>query len=322
VAARLAERCRRERYDAVVITTLSGWYLSTFRKFLLPPNTRVVSWHHGWEEMMWEQMLTEERNGGHRFSARFKFYYGQIILGANRQSLKTQDGALFTSNEECNWVRAHYPAWASKVFYQPNGVSETYYYPQRFDRSIESAPVRLLFVGYWDPWRKGKKYLIEAFARLQEKYSSLQLTLAGTKLTEQDILPEFPEAARGQVHVIPHINEADLVAVYQSHDIFVLPALFEGMPLVVLEAMAAAMPVVTTNNNGMRDLITDGQDGMLLPRLDVGALVDAVSALVDSPALREQLGREAYRTVREDFSWARATDHFEASMRKILAGRS
>ena len=316
-APQVAQRCRKEQYDAIVVTTASGWCLSMFRRWLLPPHVKIVSSHHGWEELMWDQMLLEEQQpGGEKFSARFKIYYGGLILWALRQSLKTQDGFVFTSSEERDHVMKKYPAVADKCFFIPNGVTQNYLYPQRFDRPPASGPVRLLFVGYWDPWRKGKKNLIEAFSLLQEKYPEIGLTLAGTKLGEEAILPGFPEECRANVSVVPQADEAALIALYRSHDIFVLPSLFEGMPLVLLEAMASGMPCVTTANNGMKDVVESGKNGILVPRRNTGALVTALFALIADPGLRHRLGQAAQKTIREQYLWEPVALQWES----VLAG--
>lgn len=320
VAPAVGRRARKGRYDAVVITTASGWCLSSFRSVLLPSRARIVSWHHGFEELMWQQMQLEEQSGGHQFSEKFKLYY-KTILWANRKSLQTQDGAFFTSTEERDYVRARYPKHGHKALYLPNGVSADYYFPQRFEGPAGNGPVKLLFVGYWDPWRKGRKYLVEAFSQLHAQYQDLRLTLAGTKLTAEQILPDFPAHVRHAIEVIPNLNEAETVHAYRTHDIFVLPSLFEGMPLVVLEAMASAMPVVTTANNGMRDLIRHYENGMLVPRRDTNALVQALGHLVENPELRQQLGQAAYDTVQTYYTWHQVTDIFEESMVRILHNR-
>lgn len=320
-APRIAARARREDADVIVATTLSGWFLSTFRRGLLPEKTRIVSWHHGWEELMWEQMLAEEKFGGHRFSARFKWYYGNVILWANRQALRTQDAAFFTSTEERDWVRAHYPEAAHKAVYLPNGVSAKYYYPERWEKAPVEGPPRLLFVGYWDPWRKGRKYLAAAYGQLRRKYPDLTLTLAGTKLGPEDILPDFPHNVHDGITIVPHMNEEEAIRLYREHDIFLLPSLFEGMPLVVLEAMAAAMPVVTTACTGMKDLITHNQNGLLVPRRDVSALVNAVGHLVESPGLRKQLGFSAFHTVSTHFTWGQVAEICEETLMQVVNKR-
>ena len=317
----IGERCKQKQYDAVVITTASGWCLSTFRKQLLPAKTKIVSSHHGWEELMWDQMLLEElQPNGVKFSPQFKLYYGGVILWALRQSLQTQDGFIFTSSEETAYVQQQNPKIADKCRFIRNGVSDFYFYPQRFEKPDAAKAVRLLFVGYWDPWRKGRQYLVEAFNQLVSDNAPVELTLAGTKLGADVILPEFSEAARHKITVVPQTDEAGLNALYQSHDVFVLPSLFEGMPLVMLEAMASGMPCVTTDNNGMHDVIETGKNGILIPRRNTQALVTALSMLVADASLRKQMGQNAQALMREAYTWEAVAIEWEKMLLDTIAG--
>ncbi|HEY9745621.1 MAG TPA: glycosyltransferase, partial [Oculatellaceae cyanobacterium] len=131
----LARKCRQNSYDVVVVASASGWMLSTYRKWLLPRKTRIVSWHHGYEACFWPQLLADEKNGNGKLSKRYKAYYN-AVLWANRQSFLTQDGALFTSTEDRDWAQKQYPLHAPKALYQPNGVSPEYYFPERYDHSL------------------------------------------------------------------------------------------------------------------------------------------------------------------------------------------
>ena len=300
-------------FDVMIFTSASGWFLSLLRNLLLPEKTKLVSWHHGYEELMWQQMLLEEQAGGMSFSPQFKFYYGGMILSALRETLKRQDAIFFTSTEECDWVKQQYPKLADRVFYHPNGVSPSYWCPQRFEKPSAEQP-KLLSVGYWDPWRKGRRYIVAMFEDLHQFYPDLTLTMAGTVVDEQTILSEFSESARKKVTVISKANELELIGLYHSHDIFVLPSLFEGMPLVMLEAMAAGLACVTTNNNGMKDLITHGETGLLVERRDVPGLIAAVRSVIDNPSLRHQLGEAAYLRMKNDYTWQQIGLRYEKTL--------
>lgn len=81
-----------------------------------------------------------------------------------------------------------------------------------------------------------------------------------------------------------------------ASDIFVLPSLSEGMPLVVLEAMSMGLPVVSTRVGAVPDLIEDGRSGILVPPGDPDAIATAVERLGNAP-LREKLGQEARQSV-------------------------
>jgi glycosyltransferase involved in cell wall biosynthesis len=75
----------------------------------------------------------------------------------------------------------------------------------------------------------------------------------------------------------------------------------EGIPVALMEAMAAGLPVVASRLSGIPELVTDGKSGLLTPPGDVAALAAAIRRLHDDPALRERLGRAARATVERDF---------------------
>lgn len=101
-------------------------------------------------------------------------------------------------------------------------------------------------------------------------------------------------------------------------DIFVLPTLEDSFALVVFEAMATGLPVVTTSHAGASEMIEAGDDGLILPAGDVDALAEAIRRLVQSPELCRELGAAARRKVQGAHSWE---DYGRRVMEKIVAGR-
>lgn len=105
------------------------------------------------------------------------------------------------------------------------------------------------------------------------------------------------------------------MSLYREYDIFILPTgPGEGIPRVLLEAMASGMPVVTTNVAGISSLITDRQNGVLLDESSPGAIADAVQLLLSSSPLRQQLIRQGYETAR-----AHTLDRQAAAMMDIVS---
>ena len=86
-------------------------------------------------------------------------------------------------------------------------------------------------------------------------------------------------------------------------DLFVLPTLEDACALVVLEAMASGLAVVTTTNNGSCELIADGVDGLIVPPGSAERLADAIRSLVEQPDLRIQIGEAARQKVQGAHSW-------------------
>jgi glycosyltransferase involved in cell wall biosynthesis len=105
------------------------------------------------------------------------------------------------------------------------------------------------------------------------------------------------------LHFLGHREDVrDLLSVY---DIFVLPSLSEGMPLALLEAMAAGVPAVATRVGGVSEVIENGKTGLLVPPGDSRALADGIATLLENPALATELGEAARQVAVSRFSLER-----------------
>jgi glycosyltransferase involved in cell wall biosynthesis len=100
------------------------------------------------------------------------------------------------------------------------------------------------------------------------------------------------------------IPDRELIALYAGADIFVLPSLRETLPLAVIEAMAAGKAIVATDVGGVRDLIGDDQNGIILPPSDEKALADAIRTLATNNSLRLEMGSNARRRAEALFRWS------------------
>src|SRR5262249_15026495 len=125
-----------------------------------------------------------------------------------------------------------------------------------------------------------------------------RLTIVGQTVGEPAALAPYAHLFR---HV-PHQSRAELARHYRSADVFVFPTLVEGMPLVVLEAMACGLPVIVTAN-GPADVLRDGVDGFTSPARDADAVASRLETLYRDAALREEMGRNAARRAAE-FGWS------------------
>jgi glycosyltransferase involved in cell wall biosynthesis len=137
----------------------------------------------------------------------------------------------------------------------------------------------------------------------------VRLTIAGCTETEETVRRHFSHLIQSSLEVHPFVSREDMPALYASHDIFVLPSL--GMPLVLLEAMASGLAIVTTESSGMTDVVEDGHDGLLTIPGDATSLVLAITKLFENPQLRRQLGSAAQEKMKR-FSWTRFATRHEA----------
>ena len=156
--------------------------------------------------------------------------------------------------------------------------------------------------------RKGLSYLLRGYRKFARH--DTRLTLVGS-LVGGDA-PLRPHADLF-THVA-HQTRPALAAMYRDADAFVFPTLIEGMPLVVLEAMACGLPVIVTAN-GPADIVRDGIDGFVIPERDEDAVCERLERLYRHPELRVEMGRQAALRARE-FGWI----NYTSKARKVLAG--
>ena len=160
--------------------------------------------------------------------------------------------------------------------------------------SAPNEKLRLLFVGHLRQ-RKGLSYLFDAMRALDHAAS---LTLIGPKPVDCAVLSE----ALGRHRWLGAVPYGRVLEEMRRHDVLVLPSLIEGFALVILEAMAQGLPVITTPNSGAATVIEDGVDGFIVPIRDSEAIVDRAMRLANRAEL-SQMSAAALRKA-GTMSWA------------------
>ena len=163
----------------------------------------------------------------------------------------------------------------------------------------EGVPV-IGLVGRLDHWGKGHKELLEAMAPLMARHPVHALIVGGGRRMDEVRSLAAGLGLAGAVHFLgPRPDVPDLL---NAMDIFVLPSYSEGLSLALLEAMAAGMPVIATAVGGTPEVVTDGDNGLLIPPRDAAALAEALERLLADPAWAQRLGANARAHVREHYS--------------------
>jgi glycosyltransferase involved in cell wall biosynthesis len=195
----------------------------------------------------------------------------------------------------------------------------------RARQSLAAPRVRLLCVSRIDP-RKGLRFLPAALAVLRERGLEPSLDLLGPpvgRLGEQERQATLTAARELGLADIVHFHGAasieQVAHAYTEHDVLVVPSLpGEGIPRVLLEAMAAGLPIVATQVAGIPDLVHDGENGLLVPPADGPALGLAVARLVADQALRAACVAGGYATASEHTSDGQAAWIVELLSSRLL----
>lgn len=209
---------------------------------------------------------------------------------------------------------------ARKLHVVPNGVGE----PQplapaaraalRRRCGVEAGELLVLAAGRHSE-QKNFRVLIAAAAELRDRGIALRLVIAGDGELRPMHQALIDERGLDGLVQLPG-NLSDLEQVMQAADVFVLPSLWEGLPLVLLEAMACGAAVVGSNIDGIREVVTDGQTGLLCALNDPGALARALMRLQD-PQLRARLGQGGLDLVRRRYSFARVDEQLADLYRRV-----
>lgn len=190
-----------------------------------------------------------------------------------------------------------------------------------------AAPDRgltVLFVGRLEP-RKGADLLLRVAPRLLDRFEDVRLefigddtvSVNGTPLREQFEAAHSDKAWFSRVVFHGFVEGPARDAAYRGCDVFVAPSRYESFGLVFLEAMRAGKPSVGAAVGGVREVIDQGESGLLPPAGDAEALYEALAALIQDPAKRARFGASARAAFEQRFSIAAVVDQAEAYYRTV-----
>jgi glycosyltransferase involved in cell wall biosynthesis len=168
---------------------------------------------------------------------------------------------------------------------------------------------------------KGSYDLLDAVATVRTLQPDLHLMLGGDGEQErvQQRANELGIAA--QVQLLGWIQGADKERVLAQSMLYVLPSYHEGLPMSILEAMAAGMPILSTVVGGIPEAVTDGVEGFLIEAGDVAALADRMQRILADPLLARRMGEAARRKVETTFSSQAVLPHIERLYMDLGVGR-
>ncbi len=149
--------------------------------------------------------------------------------------------------------------------------------------------------------QKGFEYLLRAARELCKTFPDLKIVIAGEG-PDRDKIEDIIQQYGLQSSVVLAGQQSNMPAVYAAMDIFVLPSLNEGLPMTVLEAMAASKSVVATRVGAIPSVIKDGENGLLVNAKDSEGLQSAIAGLMRDPERRRRLGDQAHAWVSQNYT--------------------
>src|SRR3989338_270594 len=210
----------------------------------------------------------------------------------------------------------------NKIYYVPNGKNIKDYklkIPKEEAKRLLGFSERNLIITFTGRlvWYKGQDYLIKAFSSILAKYPNAKLLLVGEGKNRKN-LEQLVYKLNLNNKIIFLGSRNDIPQILKATDIFVSPSLRDGMPGVIMEAMAAGLPVIATNADGSKDLIKNYENGIFIPIKDNDVITEKVIELIENKKLAQKLAKNARKTIARDFTIDRMINGYQSIYEKLL----
>ena len=234
--------------------------------------------------------------------------------------LDEADVVVSISQYNADYLKENFPqVKQSRVAVLPLGVAPLSESPVKKTLSAD-RPLRMLSVGRLST-QKAQEYLIRACAKLRDQGFAFHCTLVGEgpqrDLLEKEIeeldLADYVELTGAKFH-------DEVLELYKEADLFVMSSVAEGMPIVLMEAMQAGVPVISTAISGIPELLDYGKAGILVPPADADAIADAAKQVIEQKVDLSELSQSAIDHISDNFDQVKNAIRFKQLLESSLDG--
>lgn len=295
-----------KRYDIIYAIDISVANISTVLKYLykmpvfLNVQSSIVA------DLINQGKITENS------------YTSDFIINQEKKAYKNVDGIIVNSSYMNTYIKRINPN-CSKVTIIRNVVNDKIFFPDKKARSIEQSnlgiasdkfvilcPARLVK-------RKGVKYPILALLELSQKYDDLVLIYAGDgdeKNNLYNLISEYK--LERSVKILGRVDSKKMSLLYNISDAVIIPSVMykgleEPLGITALEAMACGVPVIASRIGGLKEIIRDDYNGILIPEKSPKSIADAIVKLKENPELGKKLVKNGLDTINNDYTCEKVT---------------
>lgn len=210
------------------------------------------------------------------------------------------DTIVFLNDSIYAYYKSLYPKSAEKMMIIPNGINHNLYNRIVFENRNEVFSVGMISRM---TLQKDFDTLILAFKKLNLDNQNITISIGGDGPEKERILGFIDKEGVGKtINYLGLLNQSESIKFYQNLDVFVLSSKSEGMPMVILEAMACGIPVIASNVNGSNFIIKDNINGLLFEMGNVEELASKILLLKNDATLRKRIADAGYITATQTFS--------------------
>lgn len=262
----------------------------------------------------------KDQMGGNPAEMEKKFNFKHRIAEELR-IFKAVNAQTVTSLVQLEKLEDLYNYKASNIVDIPPGVDiHTYQLPTA--KALEqktSLPKKYVFCISRIDTNKGHDFLLHAFDLVRKKIKDVDLVIGGgspnPKQREIDLYQKMKDiisekGMEGRVQLIGYVPDELMPIYYQQSEMFVLPSLFEPFGMTTQEAMACGKAVIASKFGGIRNVINQGENGLLVDPSNASEFADAIISLLENEQKTKIIGQNAYQTVQDNFSWEAIANRF------------
>jgi phosphatidylinositol alpha-mannosyltransferase len=249
------------------------------------------------------------------FSFAYDFWKRPLARFAHRLH-----GRIAVSAAARHFIERYFPGDYKVI---PNGVDLREFQDVPPFARWRDGTANILYVGRFES-RKGVMYLLRAYRQLRRDGLDCRLLLVGTGPQEREVRRYIATRRLQGVELLGRIGDHDKARAFATADVFVSPATGrESFGIVLLEAMAAGVPIVCSDIHGYKGVVRRGEQALLVPPKDPDALAAAIGTLVRDPALRARMGASGLERAVQ-FGWesitAKVDDYYGFVVRRLASG--
>ena len=311
---------------SVARITLSPWLSSQVKAILQREKFDIIHLHEPLMPMLCTTSLrlsdiptvgTFHASGGQSWYS-FSWYtyctpIGKLFL---KKWFKKLDGRVAVSPIARNHVYKYFPTDYTII---PNGIDTKHFHPDvsPIDR-FNDGKINILFVGRMEK-RKGANYLLDSYKLVKKEVPNSRLILVGPGIRlRHKYEKQVMRSGLKDVVFTGYASYDDLPRYYKTASIVCAPATgWESFGIVLLEAMAVGKPLIASNIKGYASVITDGEDGLLVPPKNPNKLAEALLSLINDEPLQQKLGANG-RAKALEYDWEKVTQRLMDFYLKVI----
>lgn len=224
----------------------------------------------------------------------FKYYDNQMIWPFFKSKINRADRIIAVSKPDENIMKKYF----KNIYQIPNGVDNSLY------SSSEKTEKKITFIGRIHE-QKGIIYLLEAFDKVNKVYPEFHLEIIGTKNDySRELKNKFPSL---NIKYLGYKGDRiEIASLLSSSYLIVLPSLWEGSPLTLFESFASGRPVIASNIQAFKDIISTGNNGLIFKTRDSDELAGKIISLIKNSALANKMG-QAGKKIALKYDWKQIT---------------